>query len=187
MRVSDTSRNVYLALITSKTKVAHIKRLSIPRLELCHAQVLAQLVSHVQKVLQLPLTDTFAWTDSTIVLSWLSENPCRYVANRVSLIIDKLPPEQWNHVAGVENPADCAFRCLFPMELLNHSLRWEGPTWLQLPPASWPNQPDCFTRGSKGDLSHHNGGSSAVHYPSHSLHNLCTTTARYHIDILIFQ
>ena len=75
LRVSDTSGNVHLALVTSKTKVAPIKRLSIPRLELCGAQVLAQLVSHVQKDLQLPLSDTFTWTDSTIVLSWLSGNP----------------------------------------------------------------------------------------------------------------
>ena len=62
LRVSDTSGNVHLTLVTSKTKVAPIKRLSIPRLELCGAQILAQLVSHVQKVLQLPLSDTFAWT-----------------------------------------------------------------------------------------------------------------------------
>ena len=125
LRVSDTSGNVHLTLVTSKIKVAPIQQLSIPRLELCGAQVLAQLVSHVQNVLQLPLSDTYAWTDSTIVLSWLSGNPCRfktYVANRVSMIIDKLPPEWWDHAAGVENPADCASRGLFPLELLDHSL-----------------------------------------------------------------
>ena len=56
----------------SKTKVLPIKRLSIPRLELCGAQILARLLIHVKDVLQLPMSQVFAWTDSIIVLNWLS-------------------------------------------------------------------------------------------------------------------
>ena len=145
LRTVDSAGNVHISLITSKTKVSPIKRLSIPRLELCGAQVLARLMQHLQEVLQLSMSDVYAWTDSTIVLSWLAGNPRRfktYVGNRVSSIIDLIPPDRWNHVAGVENPADCASRGLFPSELLTHSLWWHGPPWLQQEPPHWPQQHD---------------------------------------------
>ena len=58
----------------------------------------------------------------------------------VSYIADLISPERWNHVNGFENPADCASRGLFPSELLNHSLWWNGPAWLKLPLADWPIQ-----------------------------------------------
>ena len=41
---------------------------------------------------------------------------------------------------GLDNPADCASRGLFPSELLRHSLWWEGPSWLRQSPADWPKQ-----------------------------------------------
>ena len=83
--------------------------------------MLAQLIQHTKEVFQLPLSEVFAWTDSTIVLAWLTGNPRRfktYVGNRVSVIVDQIPPDRWNHVPGTENPADCASRGLFPLELL---------------------------------------------------------------------
>ena len=76
------------------------------------------------------MSNIYAWTDSTIVLNWLVGNPRRfktYVGNRVSAIIDLIPPERWNHVPRIENPADCASRGLFPSELLVHDLWWHGP------------------------------------------------------------
>ena len=70
--------------------------------------------------------------------------PTQFQNLRRKSCIAELPPERWNHVAGVENSADCASKGLFPLKLLDHSLWWEGPTWLQLPPTSWPKQPDCL-------------------------------------------
>ena len=85
----------------------------------------------------------YAWTDSTIVLSWLSGNPRRfktYVGNRISYIIDQVPPDRWSHVPGTENPADCASGGLFPAQLKEHKLWWKGPQWLLFQPSTWPKQ-----------------------------------------------
>ena len=68
LRMTDTGGNTQVTLVTSKTKVAPIKKLTIPHLELCGAHLLAQLLYHVE-VLELPIAQVFAWTDSTIVLS----------------------------------------------------------------------------------------------------------------------
>ena len=141
LRVEDSWDFVHTSLIMSKTRVAPLKRLTIPRLELCGAQLLAQILSHVVQVLDLPLCETYAWTDSTVVLSWLTGDPRRfktYVGNRMSCIVDLLPPLRWRHVSGVDNPADCASRGLFPSELLQHNLWWDGPDWLLLEPRKWP-------------------------------------------------
>ncbi|XP_064386059.1 uncharacterized protein LOC135334711 [Halichondria panicea] len=143
LRITDKSENAQISLVMSKTKVAPIKRLTIPRLELCGAQLLAQLIHHVRQVLEIPLSHVFAWTDSTIVLNWLDGSPKRfktYVGNRVSTIVDLIPPDKWRHVAGTENPADCASRGLYPSELLNHSLWWDGPIWLKESSSSWPEK-----------------------------------------------
>ena len=91
----------------------------------------------------LSIQDIYAWTDSTIVLNWLSGNPIcfkTFVGNRVSSITDLIPPDRWKHVSGTDNPADCASRGLFPSELLEYELWWKGPTWLPFPTLEWPEQ-----------------------------------------------
>ena len=85
LRMVDSLNHVHISLVMSKTKVSPIKRLSIPRLELCGAQILSRLLTHVKDILQIPMSHVFAWTDSTIVLNWLSGSPRRfktYVGNR---------------------------------------------------------------------------------------------------------
>lgn len=145
LRSTDTGGVVHSSIVTAKTKVSPIKRVTIPRLELCGALVVAKLLHHCRKVLNVPLSDTYAWTDSTIVLSWLRGNPNRFkpfVGNRVAEIMEMIPPSQWNHISGMSNPADCASRGLYPSELANHALWWEGPSWLRLPKVDWPTIPE---------------------------------------------
>ena len=141
LRVLDPDGAVHVSLVLSKTRVAPIKRMTIPRLELCGAHLLSQILSHVNGVLHLPNCEVHAWSDSMVVLGWLTGDPRRfkpYVGNRVTHIMENIPSSQWRHVSGVDNPADCASRGLFPSELLQHHLWWNGPKWLPLDPAYWP-------------------------------------------------
>ena len=141
LRLTDSTGQVHTSMVMSKTKVAPIKRLTIPRLELCGAHLLSRLLHHVQQVFNIPLNCTYAWVDSTIVLSWLVGTPRRFktfVGNRVSHIVELISPDRWRHVSGTDNPADCASRGLFPSELLEHRLWWNGPDWLKLPSSDWP-------------------------------------------------
>lgn len=73
-------------LVAAKTKVAPLKKTSIPRLELKAAVLVAQLMSSVKKAIAIPTIQQQSWTDSTIVLHWLANHPSRwktFVANPV--------------------------------------------------------------------------------------------------------
>lgn len=83
----------------------------------------------------------YCWSDSMVVLNWIRGHPSKwqtFVANRVSTIQTVLTNAVCYHVAGRDNPADCASRDILPGELPVHDLWWHGPSWLSLPREQWP-------------------------------------------------
>ncbi|XP_075163230.1 uncharacterized protein LOC142235861 [Haematobia irritans] len=136
-----TKKSISTHLVVSKTKVAPIKTLSIPRLELCGATLLAEMIDHIIPQLRIKDFTINCWTDSTIVLSWLSKPPCfwaTFVANRVSKITQIVPPQRWHHVVSELNPSDLASRGMHPQDLIDNELWWQGPPFLKNPVANWP-------------------------------------------------
>ncbi|XP_032796170.2 uncharacterized protein LOC116932522 [Daphnia magna] len=120
--------------IISKARVAPLKFLTIPRLELNAAVLAARLSVQVSIEHDLVFDQTFYWTDSTTVLSWINSRNCRfnnYVGNRVGEIFESSAPDQWNYVPSASNPADDASRGLDPSEFtIDH--RWfSGPPFLR--------------------------------------------------------
>ncbi|XP_026676853.1 uncharacterized protein LOC113466008 [Diaphorina citri] len=136
----DNSTHVHLAC--AKSKVAPMKYVTIPRLELCAALLLSKLLLVVTEIFaaRYDIQNVFCFTDSTVALSWIISEPFKwntFVANRVSKIQEVVHQNNWYHVQGVENPADVLSRGTSPSELVGNSLYWNGPPWVKQPTDQW--------------------------------------------------
>ena len=101
--------------LACKTRVAPLQSITIPRLELLSALLLARLINTVSSALEssLPALEMECYTDSTVALHWIKGTGREwkaFVQNRVEENRKKVPPERWKHCSGATNPADLPSR-----------------------------------------------------------------------------
>jgi len=127
----------------AKSRVAAVKRISFPRLELLVAYITAKLLDYVIQALRIVVDAVYGWSDSqiTITLAWIrrpSSNWKVFVANRVRDIPQRVAPSQWRVFPGSQNPADLVTRGIPASKLRDYKLLWKGPLWLQQPRSHGP-------------------------------------------------
>ncbi|XP_043258500.1 uncharacterized protein LOC122400851 [Colletes gigas] len=115
LRCTDAKKGTTTNLIAAKSRVAPLKTITIPKLELCAAELL--------------------------MLGWLNSPPHTletFIANRVAKVQERTNAKDWKHVASSDNPADCISRGQLPLEFLENHLWLNGPVWLSELPSKWP-------------------------------------------------
>ncbi|UYV65348.1 hypothetical protein LAZ67_3004018 [Cordylochernes scorpioides] len=150
-----TDDGVSVKLLASKTKLAPIRKMSIPRLELCAALLLTRLMKYIMEELNIKMESATCWSDSTIVLSWLrtmSRNLPTFIGNRVAEIQSCPQVRESCYVPTGDNPADIASRGILGSELKQSSIWWTGPTWLSAESTEWPRMPPVFEHQGQIEL-----------------------------------
>lgn len=141
IRLENYNREAHVAFIIGKSRVAPLKQITIPRMELTAAVLAVKVDTMLRKELQLQLDKSIFWTDSTTVLKYINNETKRFqtfVANRTSFIRDATDVSQWRYVNTKENPADEASRGLTADRFLSCK-RWiQGPDFLCKPDREWP-------------------------------------------------
>ena len=140
---SQMTGKVRIVFVMGKCRVAPIKPLTIPKLELQAAVLGTRLASCILKEHRYRPSEVHFWTDSTTVLNWIYNTTSRhpiFIASRVAEIQDSTMPKQWHHVPGKLNVADEGSRGL-SAESLGTSRWLNGPAYLLLSPDKWPEQP----------------------------------------------
>ncbi|XP_032232082.2 uncharacterized protein LOC116614782 isoform X1 [Nematostella vectensis] len=134
LRMVNEKGEVHVSFLMAKSRVAPLKQITIPRLELTAAVISVNVSSMVELELDLqPTPQRLYYTDSEIVLGYLNNDARRfhvYVGNRVQHIRDQSEPEQWYHVPGKENPADEASRGMTAAQLIENKRWFSGPQFL---------------------------------------------------------
>lgn len=96
-----------------KARVAPLKTVTIPRMELIAAAMASRMDVLWKRELHMSLQESVFWTDSASVLKYINNESSRFkvfVANRVTGILKSSHPAQWRYVDTASNPADAASR-----------------------------------------------------------------------------
>lgn len=154
VRLVSASGVIITRLLITKSRLAPVHQLTIPRLELSAAVMGVNLEQYVRAELDANISNSVFWTDSTVVLQYINSSDRRFqvfVANRISAIREASSPSQWRHIGTKCNPADYISRGMSAYQLIGNKLWLEGPDFLQKNECEWPAQPSSIERVPEND------------------------------------
>ena len=88
LRLVDVEDRIHCAFLAGKSRVAHLRPMTVPRLELSAAVLAVQLDQSMREELDIPITQSTFWSDSTCVLQYIRNQLRRFhtfVSNRLSV------------------------------------------------------------------------------------------------------
>ncbi|XP_064468687.1 uncharacterized protein LOC135382950 [Ornithodoros turicata] len=118
---TSVDSDIHSHILIAKSRVAPLKPVTIPRLELLGCLLAARICSRIRNSLSLAVTRATFWTDSLIPLHWIKSEPSKwpqFVAGRTEEIRQLTSPERWRHCDGAHNPADLLTRGLSAQDLI---------------------------------------------------------------------
>ena len=120
-------------LLCSKNRIAPMRQISIPRLELCAAVLASRLRVTIEGEMRYNYSRIIHITDSEIVRAQIQKESHRFntfVGNRVAEIQSKTEPIEWYWASSKENNADLTTRECNPLDLGTTSVWQRGPRFL---------------------------------------------------------
>ncbi|KAK6025201.1 Pao retrotransposon peptidase [Ostertagia ostertagi] len=126
VEISETRKS---SLLMSKTRLAPLKDTNG-----------SQLLKHISKNLDMEVTKTIIWSDSSVALTWIKtgKDLPLFIRNRVKSIRENAPDTKLRYVPSKDNPADVGSRGANADDLQNFQLWWKGPDFLSQPENMWP-------------------------------------------------
>ncbi|XP_053956229.1 uncharacterized protein LOC128861878 [Anastrepha ludens] len=139
----EAGGHVVSRLVAAKAKVAPLRPLSIPRLELQAAVIGARLTNMVEEAHHIKFEKRCIWSDSKTVLKWLHGDPRKFqqfVMFRIAEIQEATAISEWRWIPTKMNVADIATKTRPCIEVAHQWIN--GPAFLTLPTKEWPEQED---------------------------------------------
>jgi len=122
-------RNQKISLIMSKSRVAPLKTITLPKLESVMA---TGLMKFVISSLYFQPADSHShihmWTNSQIALHWIykEHNSKPFISHRVTEITGTFPANLWSFTPSSDNPADLLTRGISAQQLFSSELWLHG-------------------------------------------------------------
>ena len=133
--------DVTVRLIASKSRLAPLKAVSIPRLEQLGVLIGTRLTMQICSALKISTDEVTYRVDSMNVGYWIRGQSREYkpfIAHRVGEIHECSVPSQWRYVPTNANPADYGTRCLTVEDSASTGQWWNGPEFLKRAEEEWP-------------------------------------------------